>query len=173
MLVLSLKEYDGKEKKFRFEAEKRKINDKSIHNKLKRFVGRTGTVQIGLFCSLSACVVHYMNLRIEFKEILSVSLRNSLVFIFSLLLFGVVLLINKTGRNEKCLFLSYFLIVVRKKDMVIKPVKNVFFAAGNLVFYYVCESGSIQAGSFESCIQMDTDANEHCPEREMILSPYL
>lgn len=22
------------------------------------------------------------------------------------------------------------------------------------------------------CIQMNTDANEHCPEREMILSPY-
>lgn len=27
--------------------------------------------------------------------------------------------------------------MVRKKDMVIKPVKNVFFTDGNLVFYYV------------------------------------
>lgn len=80
---------------------------------------------------------------------------------------------GETEGNKKCLFLSYFLIVVRKKDMVIKPVKNVFFTDGNLVFYYVCESGSIQVGSFESCIQMDTDANEHCPEREMIFSPYL
>lgn len=34
---------------------------------------------------------------------------------------------NASGRNKKCLFLSYFLTVVRKKDMVIKPVKNVFF----------------------------------------------
>ena len=32
-----------------------------------------------------------------------------------------------TGGNKKCLFLSYFWIVVRKKDMAIKPVKNVFF----------------------------------------------
>jgi len=44
--------------------------------------------------------------------------------------------------------------VVRKKDMVINPVKNVFFTDGDLVFYYVCESGSIQVGSFVSCIQM-------------------
>ncbi len=34
---------------------------------------------------------------------------------------------NASGRNKKCLFLRYFLTVVRKKDMVIKPVKNVFF----------------------------------------------
>ena len=34
---------------------------------------------------------------------------------------------NASGRNKKCIFLSCFLIVVRKKDMVIKPVKNVFF----------------------------------------------
>lgn len=27
--------------------------------------------------------------------------------------------------------------------------------------------------SFISCIQMNADANEHCPEREMILSPHL
>lgn len=33
---------------------------------------------------------------------------------------------NASGRNKKCLFLRYFLTVVRKKDMVIKPVKNVF-----------------------------------------------
>jgi len=31
------------------------------------------------------------------------------------------------GRNKKCLFLSYFWIAVRKKDMANKPVKNVFF----------------------------------------------
>ena len=30
------------------------------------------------------------------------------------------------GRNKKCIFLSYFWIVVRKKDMAIKPVKKVF-----------------------------------------------
>lgn len=36
-------------------------------------------------------------------------------------------------RNKKCIFLSYLRIVVRKKDMVIKPVKNVFFTGWNLI----------------------------------------
>jgi hypothetical protein len=36
-------------------------------------------------------------------------------------------------RNKKCIFLSYFWIAVRKKDMAIKPVKNVFFTEQNLV----------------------------------------
>lgn len=41
---------------------------------------------------------------------------------------------NVTGRNKKCLFLNYFRIVVRKKDMVIKPVKNVFFNKQKMCF---------------------------------------
>ena len=32
-----------------------------------------------------------------------------------------------TGRNKKCLFLSGFQTVVRKKDMTIKPAKKSFF----------------------------------------------
>lgn len=99
-----------------FEAENRKIDDKRIHNKLKRFVRRTGAVQIGFFCSLSAGIVHYMNLGIEFKEILSVSLRNSLVFIFALLLFGVVFLLNKTVWETKNVRESYLSIMSNIKE---------------------------------------------------------
>ena len=69
---------------------------------------------------------------------------------------------NAAGRNKKCLFLSGFRTVVRKKGMANKPVKNVFFADRNLFFYY--KSSSIQVGSFVPCIQMNADANEHCPE---------
>ncbi len=76
------------------------------------------------------------------------------------------------GRNKKCIFLGYFRTAVRKIDMVIKPVKNVFFTDRNPVFYYDCKSRDIQPGGFVPCIQMNTDANGHCPEREMLLSPY-
>ena len=38
------------------------------------------------------------------------------------------------GRNKKCIFLSYFQIVLRKKDMAIKPVKNMFFTDWNNSF---------------------------------------
>lgn len=99
-----------------FEAENREINDKRIHNKFKRFVRRTGAVQIGFFCSLSACIVHYMNLGIEFKEILSISLRNSLVFIFALFLFGVVFLINKTVWETKNVRENYLSIMSNIKE---------------------------------------------------------
>ena len=40
-------------------------------------------------------------------------------------------------RNKKCLFLSYFQAVARKKDMAVKPVKKEVFTDGNDVFYYV------------------------------------
>lgn len=99
-----------------FEAENREINDKRIHNKLKRVVRRTGAVQIGFFCSLSACIVHYMNLNIEIKEILSVSLWDSMVFIFALLLIGVVLVINKTVWETKNVRESYLSIMSNIKE---------------------------------------------------------
>lgn len=35
---------------------------------------------------------------------------------------------NATERNKKCLFLTYILITVRKKDMTIKPAQNVFYS---------------------------------------------
>lgn len=74
---------------------------------------------------------------------------------------------NVSGRNKKCLFLSYFLIAARKKGMAIKPVKNVFYQAG-----FSHQSYGIQMGCFISCIKMDAYAYEHCPKRKMILSPY-
>ena len=39
-----------------------------------------------------------------------------------------------------------------------------FFTGWNVVFIHVCKLSSIQMGSFVSCIQMNADANEHCPE---------
>lgn len=99
-----------------FEAENKEINDNRIHNKLKRGVRRTGAVQISFFCSLSACIVHYMNLNIELKEILSVSLRDSMVFIFALLLLGVVFLINKTVWETKNVRESYLIIMSNIKE---------------------------------------------------------
>ena len=41
---------------------------------------------------------------------------------------------NWSGRDKKCLFLSCFQIMVRKKDMVIKPVKNLFFNKQKMYF---------------------------------------
>lgn len=80
-----------------------------------------------------------------------------------------------TGGNKKCLFLSYFWIVVRKKTWQLSLLKMYFSTNRKNVFYWVSfchQLCSIQMGSFVSCIQMNADAYEHCPKREMILSPY-
>lgn len=75
-------------------------------------------------------------------------------------------------RNKKCLFLSYFQAVVRKKDMTVKPVKKEVFTDGNYVFYYVFKLSSIHVGGFVSGIKMYAYADKHAPERKMIPAAY-
>lgn len=77
-----------------------------------------------------------------------------------------------TGRNKKCLFLSGFRTVVRKKDMTIKPAKRVF-SDGNLIFCFIYKLSGIQAGDLISGIKMDAYPYEHSPKRKVIPAAYL
>ncbi len=77
-----------------------------------------------------------------------------------------------TGRNKKCLFLSGFQTVVRKKDMTIKPAKKSFLQTGNLIFCFIYKLSDIQAGDLISGVKMYAYADEHTPKGKVILAAY-
>lgn len=65
-----------------------------------------------------------------------------------------------------------FQIVVRKKDMTIKPAKKSFLQTGNLIFCFIYKLSGIQAGDLISGVKMYAYADEHTPKGKVILAAY-
>ena len=61
-----------------------------------------------------------------------------------------------TRRNKKCLFLSCFVMAVRKKDMANKPVKKIFLQTGITLFLFVDQAAYRRAALYlaSRCMHM-------------------